>query len=239
MLGLGEAWMFDVNGEYANRKGRYTVLAVESDKMQVRYEDGTYAELHMEIQGRIWQNILAEREAEDARAIRAARARRGDGKGTRHFIKSVSLPTVQELMFPGWQERVVMANNPIQASRIKSGDRLIYYAIETDTFVAVATITSDAFRADPKEYFYNVAIAASHFFPVDVDVAAFRPDKGIARDAVDLEEYPELQEQLAMSEGFFGISEDDFELLAELLTELNESESNGIGEEDFEQEDDE
>ena len=66
--------MFEVNGVYANRKGRYTVLAVNPPKMRVRYDDGTEAELRIDMQARIWENISAEFEAQEAsRQARAAR----------------------------------------------------------------------------------------------------------------------------------------------------------------------
>ncbi len=66
--------MFEVNGSYANRKGRYTVLEVNPPRMLVRYEDGSEAELNMDIQERIWQNIAAEIEArESSRAAREER----------------------------------------------------------------------------------------------------------------------------------------------------------------------
>lgn len=231
--------MFEVNGEYANRKGKYTVLAIDTPKMQVRYEDGSHAELNMDIQGRIWENILAEREAQEARASRNAEVLLRGAANTRFFVKSVSLPAVDEMTFPGWQERVVMASNPIQASRIRHGDRIIYYAIEADTFFAVATVTGEAFAADPKEFFYTVGGSAVSFFPIDVDVAAFTPDQGIVRDSVELEEYRDFKRLLAQPETFFAISEDDFELLAELITELGEAENNGVEDEDFEEEDEE
>ena len=66
--------MFEVNQSYANRKGKYTVLEVNPPKMRVRYEDGTEAELNVEIQTRIWENIQSE---EEARVVaRTARRRR-------------------------------------------------------------------------------------------------------------------------------------------------------------------
>ena len=54
--------MFEVGGEYANRNGKYKVLEINDPKMTVEYEDGTTAELRMNIQERIWENIQAEKE---------------------------------------------------------------------------------------------------------------------------------------------------------------------------------
>ena len=45
--------MFEVNGEYANRKGKYTVLALTPPKMKVQYEDGSVANVNINIQARI------------------------------------------------------------------------------------------------------------------------------------------------------------------------------------------
>ena len=55
--------LFEVNGKYANRIGQYTVLSIGPSKMKVRYDDGTETELSIGIQERIWENIVAEREA--------------------------------------------------------------------------------------------------------------------------------------------------------------------------------
>jgi hypothetical protein len=232
--------MFETGGTYENRKGTYTVISIDGQRMHVRYEDGTAADLKVGIQERIWRNILDEREAAQAKADRYAQAVLRGGNGTRYFIKSISLATTEELVFPGWQEQLVMSINPIHATRINAGDRLIYYNIEMERFFAVATITGDPFKADPKEYFYNVAVEEANFFPIDVDVACASPNHGILRSSVELEPYPDFQQALAQPENFFSISEDDFELLAELLTELNEAEEIDLDDdEDYEDEDEE
>ncbi len=228
--------MFEEGGEYANRKGKYTVLSIESNKMQVRYEDGTYAELNIGIQSRIWQNIVAEQEAIASRSSSSAQNRQTN---TNYYIKSINIPDLDELIFPGWQERVVMANNPIQAQRIRVGDRLIFYGIEIDAFFAVATITGEMFKANPKDYFFTVSAKEMYFFPLDIDTTSFHPNIAVKRESVELENYRDFTENLAKPENFFSISEDDFELLAELLTELNEEEGNGIDDEDYEEEDEE
>lgn len=100
--------MFEVNGVYANRKGEYTVLAINGPMMHVRFTDGSEAELSMRIQGRIWENIVSEREAAEAKEARRA-TRMGHGN-VQHFIKVVSLPAAQEMMFPGWQEKIGRAH---------------------------------------------------------------------------------------------------------------------------------
>ena len=96
--------MFDINGEYANRNGNYIVLAIDGPSMSVRYEDGTHADLKINIQQRIWANILAEREAEASKSSRRRPRRTVTAKpSVRHYIKVVSIPPGEGLVFPGWE----------------------------------------------------------------------------------------------------------------------------------------
>jgi hypothetical protein len=228
--------MFEVNGVYANRIGKYTVLAVNPPKMSVRYEDGSEAELNMRVQGRIWENIVAEQEEKDAKeAIRRARLGTIQNK---FYIKIISIPDADELMFPGWQEQIVMALDD-DVEKVKSGDRIIYYALEPQTFFGVATITGEAKEANPKDYFYTTDRQTAHFFPVDMDAAAINLEHGMRADSVELESYPKFKNMRLVAERFMEISEDDFELLAETLTEVSEDEVEEEEEEDFEEEEDE
>jgi hypothetical protein len=61
--------MFEINGVYANRKGEYTVIALNPPRMTVRYADGTEADLKIEMQERIWENIRVEYEAAQAKKV--------------------------------------------------------------------------------------------------------------------------------------------------------------------------
>jgi len=221
--------MFEVNGVYRNRIGEYSVLAVDGRRMTVRYSDGTEAELNINIQARIWENIVAEQEARAA----SSRHLRQSSKDTTHYIKAVSIPPGEELVFPGWQERVVMAPTAELAQRIKTGDRFIYYAIEAQTFFAVVTITGDMFEADPKQHTYTTDLARAAFFPTDIDAAAPDLEHGVNIDSIDLESYPDFGKLHIDPETFFRISEDDFELLAEALTEITEDEEEEV--EDYEE----
>lgn len=218
--------MFELNGVYRNRMGEYTVQAIDGQRMTVRYADGTEAELNVQIQARIWENILAEQE------VRAASGRhmRQSNKDTTHYIKAVSLPPGEELAFPGWQERLVMAPTPELARRIKPGDRFIYYAIEAQTFFAVVTITGEMFEADPKQHTYTTEVGRAAFFPTDVDATVPSLDHGVSVDSIDLESYPDFGKLHIDNEAFYRISEDDFELLAEALTEITEDEDEEIEE---------
>lgn len=229
--------MFEVNGVYANRKGQYTVLEIDPPKMRVRYEDGSEAELNMEIQARIWENIAAEQEARASRSSARA-ARRGISTlEVRHFIKIVSIPAIEELTFPGWPEQVVLVKSPEQAAQIKAGDRLILYALETRTFFAVATITGPSFEADPKEYFFTLNADSMLFFPLDIDAVSSSLEKGVDIESVELESQPNFKRLRLEPESFLPINEDDFELLAELLTEVAEEEEEEEEEDEYEEED--
>ena len=212
--------MFELNGVYRNRIGEYTVLAINGPRMTVRYADGSEAELNVNIQARIWENIVAEQEARAA----SGRHLRSSNKDTTHYIKAVSLPPGEELAFPGWQERVVMIPTPELAQRIKPGDRFIYYAVEAQTFFAVVTITGDVFEADPKQHTFTTEAEKVFFFPTDVDAASADLDHGGTADSIELESYPDFGKLHIEPEAFYRISEDDFELLAEALTEITEDE---------------
>lgn len=54
--------MFIVGQTYENRRGRYTVLAIRGNILDVRYEDGTSVSLDAEMQKRIISNMSTERD---------------------------------------------------------------------------------------------------------------------------------------------------------------------------------
>jgi hypothetical protein len=231
--------MFEVNGTYANRKGEYTVLEIDPPKMRVRYtEDGSEAELKIELQARIWENIAAEYEARAAsRSARAAR--RSAVAAAKHYIKVISVPAMDEMNFPGWPERIVMAPPADSEFKLQSGDRLIFYALETQTFFAVTTITGESKTTNPKEFFYTVPANKAEFFPIDIDAVSSKLDKGADIDSVELESQPRFKRLRLEAEAFYPINEDDFELLAEALTEVAEDEEEEADDEDDFEEDDE
>lgn len=229
--------MFEVNGTYANRRGEYTVVEITPPMMHVRYTDGEEAELKISVQERIWQNIATEYEARAA----SKSARRKSAQGTNHYIKVISIPAVEELAFPGWAERMVMA--PLSSSNItvRAGDRLIMYCLESRTFFAVVTITGDSKSANPKDYFFTVNMDVVDFYPIDIDATVARPDNGVEVDAVELESQPRFRRLRLDAESYLAINEDDFELLAEALTEVTEEEDvdDDEVEEEFEEEEEE
>lgn len=228
--------MFEVNGVYANRKGQYTILAVNPPTMHVRYKDGSLADLNLRRQARIWENIEAEQEAQQAK-VASRLARKGTNQ-TRFYIKAISIPDAAELMFPGWPEKVIMAAN-VNMDRVKAGARILYYAIEPQIFFAVATVTGSAFSANPKDYFFTNDLKKADFFSVDLDAFAINLAHGVGSDSVELESYPNLRNMSIAAEAFLEINEDDFELLAEILAEVSEDEIEEAEEDDFLEEEDE
>jgi hypothetical protein len=232
--------MFEVNGEYANRRGKYKVLAIDGQTMSVRYEDGTEADLKIHIQERIWENIVAEMEPKSAR--RAGRGpKKGSVAGARHYVKVLNVAPGEELAFPGWEERVVLVPEQPEGQEIHKGDRLIYFSQEAMTFFAVATVTGEPFTANPKKYTYAIAAPDATFFQIDIDADTGTLEKGVTLDSVELESCPDFSNAPVALEAFCPITEDDFELLAELLAEISEDDEDTLDEdeEDFEDEDDE
>lgn len=227
--------MFELNGKYANRIGKYTVIALNPPKMSVRYADGTEATLNMEIQARIWGNIRAEEESKVlSRAARLER-RRSSVKDAQFFIKSISLIVEEDLSVPGWRERVAVVD--ATGPDIRPGDRFIYYAIEKQCFFAVATVTGPASDAIPKGFFYpNKDVENLRFFPIDLDAYVRNLDIAITLDSVELESQPNFRALLQKPDVYIKISEDDFELMAELLTEATEEEEDEEIEEEEEEE---
>jgi hypothetical protein len=224
--------MFKVNGTYANRIGSYTVLALDPPKMHVRYEDGTEAHLNIHRQERIWENIAVELEAQAAK--KSTRAMRGVST-EQHFIQCVSLPDVEELTFPGWPENVLIVRRPQDVETVKKGDRVIIYLIELQIFYAVVTITSDGIHKNPKDYFYNIDENQALFYAFDIDAEAQSVETAVSIDNVELESYPKLAKMRLEPDAYLKVSEDDFELLAELLTEVTEEDDDDTDDDDYEE----
>jgi hypothetical protein len=225
--------MFDVGETYSNRIGNYTVLEISEPTMTVRYEDGTTAELNMRIQKRIWENILAEEEAKKGRKTRSKRKK---GRiNTRFYIKPISLIAAEELAVPDWQERVDATGKYEQI--LQQGDRLIFYAIESGSFFAVATITGGSFEPKKKDPFYDEkAERQMRFFPVDIDTHALDLENAVLLDSVELESQPDFKKLVNVTGTYIEINEDEFELLSEILTEVAEEQEE---EEEDDEEDDE
>ena len=234
--------MFEVNGVYANRNGKYTVLAINHPKMTVRYEDGTQADLRISVQERIWENIEAEfRAAEISRAKSQKKKKKAPvGLDNNFYIKVVSVVEGNDLSYAGWSEKVVMESVKKEDPKLKAGDRLLFYVLEAKTFVAVATLTGKAKRANPSNYFYKIDAKKMDFFPIDIDASVTHLDTGYTIDSIELESQPNLKNLSLDNETILEINEDDFELVAEMITEVvEEIEEDMEDETDYSEEDEE
>ncbi|MFQ5420151.1 MAG: hypothetical protein ACE5FD_09615 [Anaerolineae bacterium] len=221
--------MFEVNGKYANRKGEYTVLAINPPKMHIRYDDGAEATVKIGIQERIWANIASEREREDAKTKKRAQQ-------NKHFIKVIRVPNPDDLSFPGWHERVIMAPDQQIIDTVKPGDRIIFFDMESRTFIAVATITGKSFTKNPQDYFFATEEKKATFFPIDRDADTHQLELGLPTESVEMESHPDFASKELVPEMMLPITEDEFELLAETLAEVSEDEDI---DEDIDEEEDE
>lgn len=207
--------MFEVNKTYANRKGKYTVLSINGPQMKVRYQDGTETALNVSIQERIWENILAEQEAQ-----RPSRRQSSiPGRQINFMIKTVNVSD-DNLSIPGLQQRIAAA--PLEVN-LQPDDRLVYYAVEAGVFFAVATITGRPREAQAKEYMFGSdEEALIWLYPVDPDAHITEVKSAVTLDSVELESLPNYRSRLRQPNIFLPINEDDFELLSELITEIHE-----------------
>lgn len=227
--------MFEVNGVYANRKGMYTIISVDPPKMTVRYEDGTTATLNMAIQARIWGNIELDMEAKVALARKNKRAQKTPG--VNFYIKAVSMVAEEENSAPGWREKTVVARKTGPA--LVLGDRLLFYAVEDRVFFAVATVTGKGSKKSPKGVFLPAKDRNKLlFYAMDMDGFIRNLSLGISIDSVELESVPNYATRLSQADTFLVINEDDFEVLAEVVSEAVEEDDTTVkpeGDEEFEE----
>ena len=213
--------MFEIGGNYANRIGRYAVLEIGESKMKVRYEDGSAVELNINIQYRIWENIVAEDTVASNRTNRGKKSK--SSRGTQFFVRPVNSLTADSLSGRGVKEQI--AKDELAEIKIDQGDRLIYYAIESQVYFAVGTITGEAAKPTAKDKRAGKGLDKSLLLlPVEVDARAPKIESAVALDSIEIESQPTIKEMLRRTESFIAISEDDFELLAESLTEATEEE---------------
>jgi hypothetical protein len=209
--------MFEVGGEYSNRIGRYKVLELGDSRMTVEFEDGSTAELSINIQRRIWENIVVEEEARSSRATR--RVNRSKSSKNRFYIKPILVMVAEVVITPGRKGKVEAEENLV--GRLNPADRIIYYAVDNKVFFAVVTITGAAKKTKSTSSSRSEVI---YQFPVDVDLFASDLNKAVHVSTVELESQSDVRATLANTAEYLEISEDDFELIVELLTELAEQE---------------
>lgn len=226
--------MFEVGGRYANRIGSYEVVEINEPKMTVRYDDGSTAELSMNIQYRIWENIRAEQELKNSRANKLRRTR--STQRTQFFVRPVDSLVAEQLGERGWKEHVVVVELP--DLKINQGDRLLYFSIESQMFIAVATVTGI-----PKKPTKKDKIPEKHsedsvlLFPLDIDAQATMGNEAVPFDTLEFESQPEMKNLVMVKNSYIPITEDEFELLAEMLSEVAEEDEDEDEDEDEEFED--
>lgn len=212
---------FEIGQEYANRKGKYTILEINDPKMTVEYEDGSTADLSISIQQRIWENIVTEEEAELART--STKRKKRTSTKTHYYIKPTSMTTVEELSTSSKLQGLPESGRWL--ATIRRGDRLIYYAQESSIFFAVVTITGPAKKPKGRGKKKKSSVL---FFPLDVDSYVVDLEKALSASIVELESQPKFVEILATSKDYLEITEDEFELLAEMLTEVSEEDEDVV-----------
>jgi hypothetical protein len=210
--------VFELNEIYANRKGNYKVLEINGPKMTVEYEDGTTATLNMAIQYRIWENIVVERAAAEAKRLSSTR-RSANKQNTRFYIKTMLVSDEPDLAIPGLRQRIAAA--PV-GTLLSVGDRLIYYAIEPQRFFAVTTITGSSKSGKAKDYLFGDDESEIDLYPIDIDSHIITVKMAVPIDGVELESLPDYRVDLATPSTFHAINEDDFEMLSELVMEVDD-----------------
>ncbi len=225
--------MFEVGQEYANRRGRYRVLALNPPRMTVKFEDGDVAELNIAIQERIWQNIVDDTEAARRKIARREGRPRSDA---RLYVRSIVISDAEDRTPGALREQ--LSTVPSGAPDLHPGDRFIFYAIELRVFFAVATVTGPPIETRRKATAKNTGGETIYIVPLDWDTQTRNLEGAIPLDSVDLESQPNFKALLQKPETYLSVNEDDFELLAELLTELTEEELDEDEEEEIEEEDD-
>jgi hypothetical protein len=73
-----------------------------------------------------------------------------------------------------------------------------------------------------KDRFYDVDAEQNKYFPIDLDAQVINLEKAVTLDSVELESVSDVKKVLGRVGSYVKINEDDFELLAELLTEITE-----------------
>jgi hypothetical protein len=67
---------FEVGEQYRNRDGEYEVIEIDAPQMVIKYEDGRVIETPIDVQARIWRNVMMDEEFQRKAREKAARAKR-------------------------------------------------------------------------------------------------------------------------------------------------------------------
>lgn len=208
--------MFELGETYRNRHGDYVVDAINGNKMDVTYANGDKATLNVAIQYRIWQNIVLDQEASAPKQTKKSAVK---VRVVRHHVKTISI-SESELSIPGLKQRIAAA--PAKMN-LEQGDRIIYFAVELKAYFAVVTVTGKPKKAKAKDYLYGEGDATQiAIYPIDVDNHIVNVDHVVNMEAIDLESLSSYKEDFLLRDQFYPISEDDFELIAEMIAESGE-----------------
>ena len=97
--------------------------------------------------------------------------------------------------------------------------------MESQVYFAVGTITGEAAKPTARDKRAGKGLDKSVLlFPVEVDARAGLIESAVPIDSMEFESRPDIKVMLLRAESFISISEDDFELLVESLTEATEEE---------------
>lgn len=197
--------MFEVGGTYANRKGTYTVLSFNGNKMTVEYEDGETADLKIAIQERIWENMEL-----DVGKLAASKGAKAGAAKNRFVVYSIftdeNINNIVGLSkFPLPKE----IDKPLE-----TGDRLLFYSTDAQAFIAAATVTS--LNGPSKRRKEGPTIS------VDFDAQVQSLALGLNQSDVELDSIPNVKTELATADKAMPITEDEFETIFEILAEASE-----------------
>ena len=105
-------------------------------------------------------------------------------------------------------------------------------------FFAVATVTGSPKKPTKKNKIPEKHTADSVLlFPLDIDAQATIGEQAVAFDRLEFESQPKMKNLVAKENSYIPITEDEFELLAELLSEVTEEDEDATENEDEEFED--
>lgn len=203
--------MFEVDGRYANRSGYYTVLSINPPKMTVRYDDGKIADLRINIQERIWENLQAELAKAE---MVSSSANGGSTTSTRFYIKSIPAIADDDLMSENVKDFLAIFDE--KDSNENPGDRFIFLAYEQGIIFAVATINGESIKLKGAAYNDRTGV---RIFPIDIDSYVKRVESGLSIEDVELESQPDFLRKLSVPDTVLEITEDEFENVAEILGE--------------------
>jgi hypothetical protein len=87
---------FVVGGTYADRRGEYTVISLEGNRVELEYKDGTRSVGDIGIKVRIHQNILLEQNARHP--VQVPRSSNTRDRGEHYFFHADVFPIIAEII---------------------------------------------------------------------------------------------------------------------------------------------